>query len=565
MFYQLWNFDMNVFTISWRIICIITAIWTINAYADSPTLLDNHSPFLPSLKEKPSQLSQLAEIFVSKIHITGNTIFSRKDLDFIIKPYENRVVKAEELHEIKNKLTLFYISKGYVNSGCVLKDQRIEDCKIEYHIIEGLLDHVTVEGNKRLKDSFVANRIRLATGDGKRPFNINDLQRRLKILKQEPSIENINTYVKPGLKKGEASLKAVVQEAKPFQVTMDCHNHNSPGIGGYRGDLKFKHLNVLGWADSLRFEYGGTEGLNKFKAQYEIPINRLDTRLNASVDHSQTKVVSDSYSPLDIKGDTTTFSLGINHFLYRTPATEFTLGLALETRESNTELRGKPFNFSDGVIDGTSKVSIFKCTQQWLHRSLNQVVAIHSSINLGVDILDANISDDEAIPDGKYIAWLGQFQWIRRLPFFNSQLISRLNMRFTDDPMLAIEKFSIGGASTVRGYRENLIISDSGFVGSIEWRIPIGKYPFFALSKTINDGQLHLTPFIDYGKGKNQNSSTELDPDTLLGAGLGLKWQISSSAFAEIYWGAALEDVEIEADSDVQDDGVHFFISCQLY
>jgi len=548
-----------------RIIIIIISIWSINAYADSPTLLDNNSPFLPTLKEKPSHLSQLAEIYVSKIFITGNTIFSREDFDFILKPYENRIVKAEELHEIKNKLTLFYISKGYVNSGCVLNDQRIETCKIEYRVIEGILKDVDVKGNKRLKDTYVANRIRLATGDGKHPFNINDLQTRLKILKQEPSIENINTYVKPGLEKGAANLKVVVQEAKPFQVTMDCHNHNSPGIGGYRGDLKFKHLNVLGWSDTFAFHYGGTEGLHNFKAQYEIPINRMDTKLNASINHSQTKVVSESYSPLDIKGDTTTFSLGINHFFYRTPATEFTVGLGLETRESNTELLGKPFSFSDGVIDGNSKVSILKFTQQWLHRSLNQVLAVHSSFNMGVDILDATISADDSIPDGKYIAWLGQFQWIRRLAFMNSQLISRLSIRYSNDPMLAIEKFSIGGAMTVRGYRENLIVSDSGFTGSMEWRIPIGKYPFFALSKTINDGQLHLAPFIDYGKGSNHHNDSELDPDTLLGAGLGLRWQISSSAFAELYWGSALKDVKIEADSDIQDDGIHFFISYQLY
>jgi len=553
---------MNVTKIFWRIILILLVISTITAYADPPTLLDNKSPFLPSLQDKPTHLSQLAEIYVSKIDITGNTIFSRNDLAFIIKPYENRIVKAEELHEIKNKLTLFYISKGYVNSGCVLKDQRIEDCKIEYLIIEGVLNDVIVDGNQRLKDSFVTERIRLSTGDGHRPFNVNDLQTRLKILKQEPSIDNINTYVKPGLKKGTAKLKVIVQEAKPYQVTMDCHNHNSPGIGAYRGDLKFKHLNVLGYADSFFFQYGGTEGLHNFKAQYEIPVNRLDTRLNVSVDHSQTKVVAKSYSLLDIKGDTTTFSFGLNHFLYRTPATELTFGLSLETRESNTELRGRPFAFSDA---STNKVSIIQCSQQWLHRSMNQVIAIHSSFNLGLDLLDATIYDDQSTPDGKYIAWSGQFQWIRRLPLFNSQLVSRASMRFANDPMLAIEKFSIGGAMTVRGYRENLIISDSGYIGSLEWRIPIGKYPFFALSKTVNDGQLHLASFIDFGKGSNHNNNSDLDPNALVGAGFGLKWQISPKAFAEIYWGAALKDVEIEADSDLQDDGVHFFISCQLY
>lgn len=534
------------------------------AYAEPVAPIDPYTPFLPSLDDTSPKLSQLGHIYISKITVTGNTIFDRKTLDFILKPYENRNVKAEELHEIKNKLTIFYISKGFVNSGCVLKDQQIKNGEITYHIIEGILDDVNIEGNERLKDLFVSSRIRLSTGDGKKPFNINDLQNQLKILKQEPSIENINTYVRPGMRQGEALLKVVVKEARPYKVTFDCHNHNAPGIGSFRGDLKFKHFNVLGWADALSLNYGAAEGLHNYYADYHIPINRMDTRLKLSINHSQTRVVAKSYSPLDIQGDSTSFTLGINHFLFRTPSTELTLGLSLEKRESHTEMRGKRINLSAGVEDGTSKVSVFKFTQQWLHRSLNQVIAIHSAINVGIDALDATIHKDESMPDGKFKSWLGQLQWIRRLSLLNSQLITRLDMRFSDDPMLAIEKFSIGGFSTVRGYRENFIISDSGYIASLEWRIPVGKYPCPGLSKKTGDGQIEISPFLDYGKGSNHSKSTELEPDQIYSAGLGFRWQIESSIFAEFYWGWALKDVDIEADADIQDDGLHFLVSYQF-
>jgi len=545
---------------------LVIVFWTVSVQADPFDFMDTQSPFLPPLEEeKASQLSEMSEVFIKKIRITGNTVFLRKDLDLILKPYENRNLKSEELHEIKNKLTLFYISKGYVNSGCVLKDQTIENETITYHIVEGILDEISVTGNGRLRDHFITSRIRLSTGDRETPFNINRLQTRLKMLKQEPVIENINTYVKPGLKKGAANLKIDVQEARPYQLSMDCNNHNSPGIGSYRGNLKLKHLNVLGWADSISLQYGGSEGLNNYKARYEIPINRRDTRVHISFDHSQTKVVSKSYSPLDIKGETTTYSLGINHYLYRTPSTELTLGLAFDKRESNTEMLGQRIPLSEGVEkDGVSKVSTLRCYQQWLHRSMNQVLAFYSSFNFGMDVLDPTIHEDESTPDGEFTTWLGQFQWIRRLQYLNSQLIASLDMRISNDPMLAIEKFSIGGAATVRGYRENLIVADSGVISSLEWRIPLGKVAFPGLSTKSNDGQLYLAPFVDYGKGKNQNEKPEMDPENLFSVGLGFRWQISSKAEAEFYWGAAIEDVTIEADSDIQDDGIHFFISYQL-
>jgi hemolysin activation/secretion protein len=545
-------------------IFFIIFFWTITVLADSQNPIDQHSPFLPSLEDVQPKISQLAQVFISKIHLTGNTLFDRKSFNFLLSPYENKVIKAETLHEIKNKITLFYISKGYINSGCILKDQRIDNGEITYHIVEGILDDISIEGNKRLKDHYVSSRLRLSTGDGKAPFNINNLQTRLKILKQEPVIENINTYMKPGLNIGEAKLNVVVQEARPWSFRVNCHNHNSPGIGSYRGNIKFKHLNVLGWADSLAFDYGGTEGLLNLFSSYQIPINRYDTRLKFEINYSKTQVVSKSYNPLDIKGDTTSLTLGLNHFLYRTPTTELSLGVALEKRVSNTEMLGHPFSFSKGVVDGTSKVTVCQFNQQWLHRTLNQVFAVHSSFNLGIDAMDATIHEDDSIPDGKYIAWLGQIQWIRGLKLLNSQFITRLDMRFTDDPMLAIEKFSIGGFSTVRGYRENLIISDNGYIASMEWRIPVGKVQFPGLSSKTNDGQIVIAPFLDYGKGDNNDKETELDPDLIYSAGLGFRWQIDTSIFAEFYWGKALEDVDIEADSDIQDDGVHFFVSYQM-
>ncbi|MBF0449694.1 MAG: ShlB/FhaC/HecB family hemolysin secretion/activation protein [Candidatus Magnetomorum sp.] len=542
-------------------IILLMIFWTIAVQAESQSPLDQNSPFLPSLDNEQPQLSQLGKTFISKIHLKGNTVFDRKTLDIILTPYENKIVTAEELHDIKNKLTLFYISKGYVNSGCVLGDQRIEDGQITYHIIEGTLDDIRIEGNHRLKDNYIRSRVRLSTGDGKVPFNINDLQTRLKLLKQEPVIDNINTYVRPGLHPGEAQLKVVVQEARPYQVKVDCHNHNSPGIGSYRGDIKFSHSNFSGWADSLAFHYGGAEGLNNYLLSYQLPINRFDTRLKLEFNHSQTRVVSKSYSPLDIQGDTSSFSLGINHFLYRTPSTDLTFGMALENRVSHTEMLGKRISFSSGVEDGISKVSVFRFTQQWLHRSLYQVIAFHSSFNLGLDLMDATIHEDNAIPDGQFKSWLGQIQWIRRLALFNSQVITRLDVRIADDSMLAIEKFSMGGFSTVRGYRENLIVSDSGYIASLEWRIPVGHCPFPGLSQKTTDGQVVLAPFLDYGKGSNHTKDTELNPDQIYSAGLGFRWQIESSIFAELYWGSALKDVENEADSDIQDDGVHFLVS----
>ncbi len=73
---------------------------------------------LPPVQTDNAQLSSAGKFFVKKIRLDGNTVFSEKDFEEILSPYQNRNITSEELQEIRNTITQFYISKGYVNSGC---------------------------------------------------------------------------------------------------------------------------------------------------------------------------------------------------------------------------------------------------------------------------------------------------------------------------------------------------------------------------------------------------------------------------------------------------------------
>ncbi|MEG4904553.1 BamA/TamA family outer membrane protein, partial [Microcoleus sp. F10-A1] len=55
-----------------------------------------------------------------------------------------------------------------------------------------------------------------------------------------------------------------------------------------------------------------------------------------------------------------------------------------------------------------------------------------------------------------------------------------------------IEQFGFGGLQTVRGYRQDALLADSGIFGSAELRYPILR---------IGDKQGHfqVTPFVDFG------------------------------------------------------------------
>ncbi|KPA09608.1 surface antigen D15 [Candidatus Magnetomorum sp. HK-1] len=533
---------------------------TLESTTDSPLLL-------PPLKEDTDQhLSSAASVYIKKFKLDGNTVYSDEDLAFIVSPYEERKISSEELHDVKNKISLFYYTNGYVNSGAVIPDQKVSDGYITIKIIEGVLPKITVTGNSWLKSNYVSRRLEIATGDGKAPLNINVLQDRLKIIKQNPRVENINANLSPGLKLGEAELEVTIKEARPYFLTFEVNNYNSPSVGAYRGDIIFEHINLTGWGDSIRLKYGITEGLDTYSSKYEIPLNRSGTSFYIEADRSKSVVVAQPFGDFDIKGDTTTMGGGFKHPFYKSVSSEFLMGVKFEHRKSNTEMLGQNWSFTEGVNNGESKVSVIRFSQEWIQRSLEQVIAARSTVSFGLDILDAtkveSTDPTKTIPNATFAAWLGQFQWIRRIA--ETQIIARLDMRISDSPLLSIEKFAIGGHATVRGYRENVMTPDNGLVASLEWRIPVAHWNIPALTKNQKQGMVYLAPFFDFGKGTNTRTE-DPEPGSISSIGIGFRWSISENFYSEVYWGHALRDIEQSTEYDLQDDGLHFQISANVF
>ena len=227
-----------------------------------------------------------------------------------------------------------------------------------------------------------------------------------------------------------------------------------------------------------------------------------------------------------------------------------------------------PFSFSPGVQNGESDVTVIRFSQDGLLRSPSRVFAFRSVFSLGIDALGATRKQKDSDPDGCFFAWLGQIQWAGRLNKFlnklgGSQLIFRTDLQLAADPLLPLEKFAVGGASSVRGYRENQLVKDNGIVSSLELRIPVLRFPLPNLSKGPEDGRVELAPFADWGQAWSTDSPTS-DNRSISSVGIGIRWEPSSRILGQIYWGIPLRDVD-NPDNDLQDAGIHFELSCRFF
>jgi hemolysin activation/secretion protein len=528
-------------------------------------------PQLPALphvyNESDMPLSALPMVYVEKFTFTGNTVYSDEFLSDLVADYQKRDISAEELQIVKNIISNQYIDAGFINSGAIIPDQKVIAGIINLKIIEGKL--VDIEINQSYKEQAAKVHLpyihqRLA-GDQNEVLNLNRLQERLQLLHQNPLFRSINAELRPGINLGEGILHLNIIEETPWEIGMRFNNYRAPSIGSERAEVFAIHRNLSGWGDSLQARLGLTSGLRDYAVSYMFPIDN-STSLGMSVERSDAAVVAEPFNQLNIESEASTYSLHLNHALIQIPNQEFNLGLKLEQRSSTTYLfRGMPleqkFSFSPGVQDGESKITALRFSQDWLERSRNRVIAARSSFNFGLDFFNATINPD-GMPDGKFFTWLGQFQWVQRIAALgteNTQLLFRADMQWSKHDLLPLEKFAVGGGSTVRGYRENQLIRDSGIVASIEWRIPLIKLTLPYFSRGADDGMLQIASFIDYGRAWNKADTP--NPKSISSAGLGLRWLPNQRTLASVYWGRALRNLDKANDYDLQDDGIHFEVT----
>jgi hemolysin activation/secretion protein len=495
-------------------------------------------------------------VFVKKIQLTGNTVFPTAELEKITAPYENRIVASSELEDLRVALTRYYIDHGYINSGAVIPDQKVVDGVIHMVIVEGRLTDIEVNGNKHLKSSYIKNRLRLGAGP---PLNVKDLQEQIQIMLESPVIETMNSQLRPGDKPGEANLSTQVKEGPRIQFIPVIDNRLSPPLGSYRVLPQIYAYDLTGWGDvlSTNFGYAQGGGLKDANANWAIPLNAHDTMLTLLAEHTNSQVENGPFQDLDIKNKTQTLGFRVSQPFYRTPSQNFSMALGMDLRKSQSELLGEDFAFTPGVpSDGEVKASIIRFSQDWTGRGSKQVLAARSQFSLGIDAFDATTNSGN-VPSGKFFAWLGQFQWARRIGEDWGELIFRTDAQLTHDPLFTMEQFSVGGALSVRGYRENQIVRDYGFDASLEYRYPLIRDPS---GRSI----LALAPFIDCGGNKNNDLPDGPNPTFLYSAGVGVRYDPIPRVHAQVYWGHGFRSTDNESHT-LQDDGIHFLVSANLY
>ncbi len=507
------------------------------------------TPIVPE-QNQPSDIPQ--KITVTKFNVTGSTVFSASDFDKVTEKYRNRPITIAELFQVRSEITKYYVDRGYITSGAYIPPQKLKDGVVEIRVIEGSLEEIKVNGTRRLNPGYVRSRLEIAT---RKPLNRERLLEALQVLQLNPLIQNLSAELAAGTRPGVSTLEVTVREAKTFNTQFSIDNGRSPSVGSFRRSVQISEANLLGWGDSLSGSYTNTDGSNSFDFNYTVPINPRNGTFAFSYGTSDNNVIERPFNALDIQSYSKYYEATLRQPIIQKPNRELAVGIALTRRESQASLLNNqpdgpiPFPAVGADENGRTSVTALRFIQEWTQRDSQQVFAARSQFSIGLDALNATTSDRS--PDGRFYAWRGQAQWVRLLAP-DTLLLLRGDLQVADRPLVALEQFGLGGQQSVRGYRQDALLTDNGFFASAEVRLPIWR-------QRQSQSVLQVVPFIDVGTSWNKGGTPSPETSTLVSTGLGLRLQLGNRLNAQIDWGIPLVSIDSRKNT-WQENGIYFSV-----
>ncbi len=448
---------------------------------------------------------------VRHIAFRGNRAVTRAALEAVAAPWLNRALAAADIEQLRQAVTRFYVDQGYVNSGAVLAADALRGDTLTLDIIEGRVVAIRLKGLARLNENYVVDRL---VEDEAEVLNVEQLRERFQRLLEDPLFDRMNARLMPGNQLGEAILDIDAVRARPYSLSLSANNYRPPSVGEYALNVNGGVRNLTGQGDQLELGLQQAEGgPGRGSLSWQMPLGAKGPRLSLQFDHGRSSVIEEPLSVLDIQSTLDSKDIGLSQVVHETLRDRLSLGVHRVWRENRTELLGMPFSFVPGEPDGVTRTRSWRFWQEYTHRTEKDALALRSTFTW----VRNNLQGGGAQSPNHYTVWLGQAQYARQISASSgTQLVVRGTLQTSHRHLLALDQLAIGGVSTVRGYRENLMLRDTGAVFNVEIDHPLIRHPGNGLN-------LSMIPFYDHGHARNRNEAG--DSVSSVGLALRNRWQ----------------------------------------
>jgi len=497
------------------------------------------------LLDEPRQVRRSGWPRLTGVKSEGSGLISSPELAARLAPFLGKPANFGDLQVICTEIVRFYRDNNRPVVDAQLPEQEVTNGVLQILVIEGRMGRVIAEGQRWFPESRLLRGIRSRAGDS---IEADRLLDDIHWLNRNP-FRHSDLLFRKGTTIGETDLVIKTTDRFPFRPYVSYDNWGTDLTGNERWQTGFNWGDAFGLDQILSYQFSTAPDPKLFTAHagtWTIPLPwRHVLDFYGSYSSSQPDTVDTDF-------DATSLQAGI---LYTIPLPNFhgmkhEVSIGTDFKQSNNNL------LFGGTNIFASDTDIVQLRASYQLRELDtfgattaQAAVIYSPGGITSDNTDPAFDEQRAFAHADYLYGRLTAQRTQKLPW-NLTLVATVSGQLANGNLLASEQFSLGGATTVRGYDETLANGDRGWLGSLELYSP----PLSLLSRIrpgAPEDELKLLAFFDAGGVSNIDLLPgEDDYIGISGIGAGLRYRVNTWVSVRFDYAWSLQGVAgVDVDS----------------
>lgn len=435
---------------------------------------------LPGKEAKPEPSAAPVDnrcFLINTIELKGADSLAAADRERLIKPYLNQCLGVSQLNHLLKSVTDHYIDQGLVTSRAYLPQQDLPKGHLQVLVVEGKLEGLKGADNSQLSDRELAMAF---PGNSGELLNLREIEQAIDQLNRLPS-NQAQMELAPGDAVGGSVVQVKNTPQKPWRASLSRNNDGQKSTGEQQWGTGFEWDNPLGLADQLILRGGHDAISDRHKTSknamlyYNLPWGWW----NFSYSYSQNDYRSLGYTDghaFKWTGDRENHQLRAERVIHRDALSKTSVNLGLSHLRSNNYI-------------GRSRLEASSNRLSELQWGLNHGRRIGSAfVNLdlgmqdGIGVLDAQSQDERGKfgsrqPNARYRKYTATVSYLHPFKLWGESFsfTSLATGQRSEDILFSPQRMSLGGSSSVRGYKDQQLTGDSGgyWRNDLRWTRPV--------------------------------------------------------------------------------------------
>ncbi|MGW1371429.1 ShlB/FhaC/HecB family hemolysin secretion/activation protein, partial [Providencia hangzhouensis] len=449
---------------------------------------------------------------VDHIKLVGTTVLSTKIQSQLTEPYLAHCINFSDIQNVAKHITNYYIEQGYITSQALIPEQDLSSRELILQVIEGHIETIEIDNSpERLVHQIFPSQ------QGK-ILNLRDIEQGLEQLNRLSSAK-YTIDIQPGSQNGYSRI-IIHQQGKKWPITGQLNLDNS-GMKATGKQLFTVSLTIdsplgLGeqWSASANTDMDGSPSHhNRYVvANTSIPYGYWSFRYQFYRNNTLQPFIASGH-PYRYEGQNTNQQFDITRLMYRDGEQRFSLQGSVKHKRAQTQLADQTLTISSPTLTSLNISPQYSTTLGQGYFTFNPAA------EWGISAFGASpdtLAKDSPRSHYRKFSLSSSYQY-----FFPNGLtyLTSFYGQYSPDNLYGIERLSIGGQYSVRGYHEQSLSGNRGGY----WRNEINK----DIANTAI-GQLRFIGALDYGF--ISSDKYEIEHSTLAGGAVGLSF-IGNSLF----------------------------------